>query len=585
MYGDTVLENLVQAIELAGPDIEWLQAYVVAVGSNPDLLQVAVVDGSNRYLAHTLARKRGGNATDLVGAPDFSRQKHLLLTDPHTEKRFFRIMQGVETPKGLDKPAAVFLDVLSTEPVVWAMLNEWGGTLLVVSGLFGAAMVVVFVFLDRRVVRVVKALQIGANRIAQGSFDERIPIFRNDELGGLAYSFNRMTEELGKITVSKEFFDNILRSMAESLMILDSALTVQKVNRATCDLLGYSEQELLGKKFTSLVSNKDLSSANGGQEALLEDMSKTIEMELHYLTKDNQVVPVLFSGAPLTSGSGNLEGIVCVARDISELKRTEEHIRQMNVSLLAANQELKATQSQLVQSAKLASLGEMATGIAHELNQPLQIIGMSAELGTTLLEMEDREGGQEKFDKILQQVKRASAIINHLRSFARDAADDTRTLQDVNSIIETALSMFREQFRLRGIKIHHEAAVGLPQVFCNPIQIEQVITNLLMNAKDAMEQSSEKNIVVRSTSLNNKVIVEVEDTGSGMDSTLLSKVFDPFFTTKSIGKGTGLGLSISYGIVHDHHGSLEVESTKNVGTVFKIILPAYEGAGDAHSLC
>ncbi|MEK7487123.1 MAG: ATP-binding protein [Planctomycetota bacterium] len=259
---------------------------------------------------------------------------------------------------------------------------------------------------------------------------------------------------------------------------------------------------------------------------------------------------------------------------ILQKKQAEEELLQMNIQLKKANEELKLTQVQLIQSAKLASLGELATGIAHELNQPLATISMNAEMMLEFIQEATQEEFFQSYQLILQQVERSSQIIRHLRVFGRESTLEKCKLQEFNLLIKNSLTLLKEQFRLRTIEIVFDLANPSPLVWCNAIQIEQVLTNLFLNARDALEKSPQKKITIRSFIQEKYGVCEVEDTGIGIAEKNQARIFDPFFTTKEVGKGTGLGLSISYGIIKNHHGFIEVQSQEGQGALFRIRLPS-----------
>ncbi|MDE1464156.1 sensor histidine kinase [Spartinivicinus poritis] len=253
----------------------------------------------------------------------------------------------------------------------------------------------------------------------------------------------------------------------------------------------------------------------------------------------------------------------------AERKAAEEKLNK-------TNEELTQTQTQLIQSAKLASVGEMATGLAHEINQPLGIISMYADLRLKEVKKGQYDKTKETYELIIKQINRATTIINHLRVFGRDSSKIPKSLNDINKVIESSFTLFHELFKENNIQLIKNLNNNLSPISCNSIQIEQVLTNLLINAKDALDSKQTKQITVRSHQVNDQIRVEVEDTGMGISLTHLEKVFDPFFTTKEVGKGTGLGLSISYGIIKSHGGNLSAKSKEGEGTTFLIQLPAYQ---------
>ncbi len=248
-----------------------------------------------------------------------------------------------------------------------------------------------------------------------------------------------------------------------------------------------------------------------------------------------------------------------------------------NMQLRTMNDQLINTQKQLLQSAKLASIGEISAGLAHELNQPLGAIRLSAQFSQELMEDENHDDDQviNKLQRIISQVDRAAKIINHLKIFSRQG-DHEFTPTDINWIVEESFVLLAEALKMASITLDLTLAEKLPKVYCDYIQIEQVITNLVTNALDAMEKNDIKHMTVRSYFQGDNVCVDVEDKGCGMSSSLMEKIFDPFFTTKAVGKGTGLGMSISYGIIQDHGGKLSVFSKEGQGSCFTFSLPIHK---------
>ncbi|MCK5167054.1 MAG: hypothetical protein KAQ66_07030, partial [Rhodospirillaceae bacterium] len=234
-------------------------------------------------------------------------------------------------------------------------------------------------------------------------------------------------------------------------------------------------------------------------------------------------------------------------------------------------------QEQLIQSSKMATLGEMATGVAHELNQPLNVIRMAVgnlknKLKNNKLDVDHLN---DKLNKVDSMVERAASIIDHMRIFGRTAASDTEPLIPVN-IINGAMGLMGEQLRLANIDVTTTADEEDNLILGNQIQIEQVLLNLLTNARDAMKDNNgNKNIMFKVNSDDDSecVSIEVEDSGGGIDPEHLPRIFEPFYTTKEVGQGTGLGLSISYGIIAEMGGRIEAENTAT-GAKFIITLPA-----------
>jgi len=249
-------------------------------------------------------------------------------------------------------------------------------------------------------------------------------------------------------------------------------------------------------------------------------------------------------------------------------------LRETTAEVQRREKELRDKQEQLVQAGKLATLGELTTGVAHELNNPLNNIGLFVGNAIDLIEhgMRDEEQIIRQLRQATQQVGKATEIITHLRTFGR-AAPVSREPIALRQVIERALALMGEQLRLREIDVVVELGSKEPVVLGNPIQLEQVFINLLTNARDAVANSPRKAIRI-SASVDAEVVELVfADTGHGIPTGLERRIFDPFFTTKDVGKGTGLGLSITYGIIKEHGGTISVVSPPGVGATFVIRLP------------
>ncbi len=249
-------------------------------------------------------------------------------------------------------------------------------------------------------------------------------------------------------------------------------------------------------------------------------------------------------------------------------------LRETTAEIQRREKELRDKQEQLVQAGKLATLGELTTGVAHELNNPLNNIGLFVGNAIDLIEhgLTDEEQIIRQLRHATQQVGKATEIITHLRTFGR-AAPVSREPIALRQVIERALALMQEQLRLRGIDVVVELGSREPVVLGNPIQLEQVFINLLTNARDAVANSPRKAIRISASVDSEAVELAFADTGHGIPTGLERRIFDPFFTTKDVGKGTGLGLSITYGIIKEHGGTISVVSPPGVGATFVIRLP------------
>ncbi|MFV0423141.1 PAS domain S-box protein [Oleidesulfovibrio sp.] len=270
------------------------------------------------------------------------------------------------------------------------------------------------------------------------------------------------------------------------------------------------------------------------------------------------------------------------------LSPAEYHERK--VLLVAANDvtERLETEQKLIQAGKMATLGEMATGVAHELNQPLTVIKTASSFIMRKVTRQENIAPDvlsTMAREIDTHVDRASSIINHMRDFGRQS-DLTLEQVDLNAVLKASSEFFARQLTLRQIEVNWHLTEPLPPVMAVPNRLEQVFTNMLLNARDAIEEHCERHpessrVITITTAVEEcEVIARVCDTGKGIPQSLLNKIFEPFFTTKSVGKGTGLGLSISYGLVKGFGGNIQAENAEGGGACFTLRFPsAGSGAG------
>ena len=254
---------------------------------------------------------------------------------------------------------------------------------------------------------------------------------------------------------------------------------------------------------------------------------------------------------------------------MSDLRVTTEEVKHRE-------QELREKQEQLVQAGKLATLGELTTGIAHELNNPLNNIGLFVGNAIDLIELGSADASPERILRELysamQQVRKATEIISHLRTFGRAASVSYEPVA-ISEVIHSAISLIQEQLRLRQIEVQLHMPDEEVVVIGNPIQLEQVFLNLLTNARDALVDMPHKCITITCMLNQEFVEIRVQDTGTGIAADIEQRIFDPFFTTKEVGAGTGLGLSITYSIIQEHQGNILLENHKGKGARFLIQLP------------
>jgi len=227
--------------------------------------------------------------------------------------------------------------------------------------------------------------------------------------------------------------------------------------------------------------------------------------------------------------------------------------------------------NQMLQTAKLTILGEMSASIAHEIIRPLANIDLQVQIN---LRKNDKSAEFIELNLFVQKhLEKCTALVNSLRMFGRNSTSSPKSSNDINAIITESLNLTRSYISFTAV--NKELTDNLPPTMCNALQLEQVLANLMVNAKDALASSKEGIITIRSFIKNGCIIIEVEDNGGGISKASIKKIFDPFYTTKEEGKGTGLGLAISFRIINDHGGKLDVKSQPGK-TTFRLSLAAIQ---------
>lgn len=268
--------------------------------------------------------------------------------------------------------------------------------------------------------------------------------------------------------------------------------------------------------------------------------------------------------------------------DVAIVTESKNEIGALAVSLRKMVEELRQTQSQLVQAAKLASIGQLAAGVAHELNTPLMVIRMNAQMLLRKLQRTPKEPEDlaQSITAIERNTTRMKGIIDHLRTFSRRSEREPQPV-DLNRVIQDAFTMVGEQLKLHNIAVTNVLTPGLPKIPGVHNELEQVFVNFINNSKDALRECDsklEKRIEIASgvNDTARQIEVTVRDNGGGLTTADRDKIFDPFYTTKPAGKGTGLGLSIAYGIVRQHKGEIKLVAAGPEGTEFRITFPLKE---------
>ena len=282
----------------------------------------------------------------------------------------------------------------------------------------------------------------------------------------------------------------------------------------------------------------------------------------------------MISASILYDEEGEEAGTVGFNKDLRERTQAEEERRQAHEELKQAYEAMERTQAQLVRSEKLASVGKLTAGVSHEILNPLNIIMMSLQL---MIKNPDSHPATTDQLRILQeQADRIAKITQNLLYFSRQREPERRRI-DLGEIVTQTLGLLERELTLDNIELDLKLAEGLPPVSADQHQLQQVVLNLLTNARDAMPKGGRLSLSIEAVQTDGKKFVKlrVEDTGEGIAPEHLGKLFDPFFTTKGEGEGTGLGLSICQGIVDSHGGSIRAENVPGGGAAFIVRLAVY----------
>ena len=383
-------------------------------------------------------------------------------------------------------------------------------------------------------------------------------------VGGLAQRLRAATRAC---EVSGENYRALFeRSLAGVAVYRDERVVLS--NRRFDEMLGYGADEAVGKSIWEVIHPDDHAAVRTQIERRRRGEAHDLHYETRFLHRDGRAVWV-----DLASSSVHYDGrpgILVNAYDITTRKEAEA--RRGELAELAQEQG-----EQLVHSVRLAELGEMAAAVAHELNQPLTSIRTFAKNAAYMLENQAGEPGEVKHNllRISEQVDRAARIIGQMRQLAR-RSEPVAAPVDLNAVLTEALDFVSHRMRLSGIEVRFEPSRELPEVQGDRLRLEQVFLNLLTNARQAMEPSSERRLTVTTRFEAGRpcpAVVEIADTGVGFAADDAARLFAPFFTTKKPGQGTGLGLSISLTIVKDHGGTIEAAGAPGRGATFTVRLP------------
>src|SRR5437773_5218934 len=374
------------------------------------------------------------------------------------------------------------------------------------------------------------------------------PLVVDGDLVGTVASLRDITEEKGAqdaLARSEARYRNLFESASDAIVTLDANGRFTTFNHAAENISGYPRQELVGQWFAPLLPDDELPKAlMHFQKALA---GETGLFETTFIRKDREyrTIQVTYS-TPQKD-----EEVRCVIRDVTDQKMLQE---------------------QLIQSEKMSAIGQLVSGVAHELNNPLA--GISAFAQLLLTEKRFPPDQRTAAEMIYAEARRASRIVQNLLTFARQHKPE-RTSTSLNQVLDDALELRGYELRVLGIEVVRDYDEDLPETMADAHQLQQVFLNLITNAEQAMEKSPRESqrLIVRTRRTGAVIRMDVEDTGPGIPPNLLERIFNPFFTTKPTGSGTGLGLSISLGIVREHEGRIWAENAPQGGARFIVEVP------------
>lgn len=424
--------------------------------------------------------------------------------------------------------------------------------------------VVLMALLVARATRPIRHLQTGVERLSAGDLTHRVPVESQDEFGRLAETFNTMAGHISERTAEIERALATLDGIQDAALIFDAeTLVLSYANQGACAQLGYTRDELLGRRVAELLDPAQEGALPELLSAARAQAPASVQRDMQHRRRDGRPVPVEI-GLQFVSGAGRRPVFISVARDITERK---------------------ALEARNLRDQRLEAIGSMAGGIAHDLNNALAPITMSVDLLRAKY-----PGDAELVDILDQASRRGEGMVRQLLAFARGNEGERRSLQP-RRLVEELAQMIRGTFP-KNLRLEVEAAPDLWEVSGDSTQLHQVLLNLAVNSRDAMPDGGTLRIEVANTvvapGLAGCIIPPnpgphvrwvVRDSGTGIPPEVRERIFDPFFTTKEPGRGTGLGLASVLRIVRGHGGFLRLDSAVGRGSAFEVYLPAQAPAG------
>lgn len=396
------------------------------------------------------------------------------------------------------------------------------------------------------------------------SYEDTLPVVikRSLERYNAKKERERLEEEIER---QKVFLEKIINSLQYPFYVINLDYTIALSNEAA------KRKGILEGGYCYQFTHNQHNPCEKDHVCPLQEVlsiKRPLQVEHIHYDKDGNKMDVEVHADPIFGKDGQIIQVIEYTIDITERKRQEEELKD-------AYRQLKETQEQLIQSSKMAAMGQLAAGISHELNQPLT--GIKGFTQAVLMDLDEKNPLREDLQKIVEQADRMDQIIKNVRFFARKSEFNMVEL-NVNQPIEDSLMLLSQQLKVHNIRLNKSLSQGLPQIRGDRNQLQQVFLNLITNARDAIDslKRPEGGEITIQTSLSedrSNIEIIFKDTGCGISEENLGCIFNPFFTTKSSEGSIGLGLSIVYRIIENHKGRIKVESQKGKGTTFRILLP------------
>lgn len=449
--------------------------------------------------------------------------------------------------------------VLGQQSLLPHVLEARNHVLIAIVGLSGVLILMIVYASRRYLAGPLRLLSDGAMAIGDGRLDQRIEVADTSEIGDLARAFNQMAASLqantDQIVSEREYIRSIVNSIADGITVLDKEGCITAWNSTMESRYGRGAVEALGVPLVEVFSEFAAGEMRAGIEAALKGEPGPIMVGRTRLSAAPER-DIAVSITPLREAGGEANGAVVALADVTERLWLEQQIQR---------------------SEKLAAVGQLAAGIAHEIGTPLNVISGSAEY--LQMDMEHDDTRAEELQCIAAEVTRISELVKQLMAFARPAEPSVESVE-LSEVVEATLLLVRHLLERQSIGVELTVAHDLPPVRADRGQLQQVILNLVVNAMHAMPKGgllalramdSHGGHRIAETGL--QVALEVTDTGAGIPVDVVPRIFDPFFTTKDVGEGTGLGLSTAQRIIENHGGQLAVRSEVGRGTTFTVLLP------------